>query len=57
MQVDHLCRVRTCVNPEHLEPVTQQENLRRERVANAIGSDLVMSMTVEEFAAIVRSAP
>lgn len=30
-QVDHLCRVRLCVNPEHLEAVTQQENLRRER--------------------------
>lgn len=32
-QIDHLCRVRRCVNPEHLEPVTQQENLRRERAA------------------------
>jgi hypothetical protein len=29
MQLDHLCRVRHCVNPEHLEPVTQQENVRR----------------------------
>lgn len=27
--VDHLCRVRWCVNPDHLEPVTPQENLRR----------------------------
>lgn len=27
--LDHLCRVRHCVNPEHLEPVTQRENLRR----------------------------
>ena len=27
--VDHLCRVRLCVNPDHLEPVTQQENNRR----------------------------
>ena len=27
--IDHLCRVRHCVNPDHLEPVTQQENLLR----------------------------
>lgn len=29
MQIDHLCRVRHCVNPEHLEPVTQRENILR----------------------------
>lgn len=29
LQIDHLCRVRHCVNPDHLEPVTQQENIRR----------------------------
>ncbi len=29
LQLDHLCRVRHCVNPEHLEPVTTQENIRR----------------------------
>lgn len=27
--LDHLCRVRSCVNPEHLEPVTNAENIRR----------------------------
>lgn len=27
--LDHLCRVRNCVNPAHLEPVTQAENVRR----------------------------
>lgn len=27
--LDHLCRVRHCVNPEHLEPVTNRENLLR----------------------------
>lgn len=29
LQLDHLCRNRQCVNPAHLEPVTQQENIRR----------------------------
>lgn len=29
LQLDHLCRVRNCVNPSHLEPVTQAENIRR----------------------------
>lgn len=29
LQLDHLCRVRCCVNPSHLQPVTQQENIRR----------------------------
>jgi hypothetical protein len=27
--LDHLCRVQTCVNPEHLEPVTNAENILR----------------------------
>lgn len=29
LDLDHLCRVRLCVNPAHLEPVTRQENVLR----------------------------
>lgn len=27
--LDHLCRVKACVNPQHLEPVTRSENRKR----------------------------
>lgn len=33
LQIDHLCRNKCCVNPEHLEAVTIQENLRRKNSA------------------------
>ena len=29
LQLDHVCRVRRCVNPNHLEPVTGRENTLR----------------------------
>jgi hypothetical protein len=32
LELDHLCRVRACVNPEHLEPVTHSVNASRSPV-------------------------
>jgi hypothetical protein len=32
LTLDHLCCVKLCVNPDHLEPVTALENIRRWRV-------------------------
>jgi len=29
LHLDHLCRIRMCVNPDHLEPVTPHENVMR----------------------------
>lgn len=29
LTIDHLCQVKTCVNPHHLEVVTARENIRR----------------------------
>lgn len=29
LDIDHLCEIRNCVNPNHLEPVTRLENLIR----------------------------
>lgn len=29
LELDHLCRVRCCVNPDHLEPVTRRVNVER----------------------------
>lgn len=36
MVMDHLCRVRHCVNPAHLEPVTPREN-----VVRGVGSTII----------------
>jgi hypothetical protein len=36
LTIDHLCRNPSCVNPNHLEPVSQAENVRRGMSPGAI---------------------
>lgn len=38
LSLDHLCRVRNCVNPDHLQPVTTRENCRRGNTGLATGA-------------------
>lgn len=38
MELDHKCRVRCCVNPSHLEPVTHRENMLRGHGFSAVNA-------------------
>lgn len=41
LELDHLCRNRRCINPDHLEPVTRRENLARGIQTNQNAGKLV----------------
>ena len=38
LQIDHLCRVRSCVNPDHLEAVTPRVNTKRGNASESLQS-------------------
>lgn len=37
LSLDHLCRNPSCLNPEHLEPVTHKENMKRGFISRGKG--------------------
>lgn len=41
LELDHLCRNPSCVNPAHLEPVTHLENVHRGRATKLSREDVV----------------
>lgn len=49
LELDHLCRVRNCVNPAHLEPVTHRENARRGNGCSARFYDVTHCVHGHEF--------
>lgn len=56
LSLDHLCRVRHCVNPDHLEAVTQKENcLRSEICLTTINVRKPLCKNGHEFDLVVTS--
>jgi len=49
LTIDHLCRVRHCVNPDHLEPVTQKVNTLRGEAPSAINARKTHCQKGHEF--------
>lgn len=50
LELDHLCRVRHCVNPDHLEPVTHWENLLRSDNPFAVNARKTHCLRAHELA-------
>jgi hypothetical protein len=49
LPLDHICRVRNCVNPDHLEPVTVRENTLRGIAPSAINARKTVCHNGHEF--------
>jgi len=49
LELDHLCKTRDCVNPDHLEPVTHKENVLRGESPSAVHSRKTHCIRGHEF--------
>lgn len=47
--IDHRCRNRLCVNPDHMEPVTNQENVLRGIGISAVNARKIRCIHGHEF--------
>ncbi len=56
LDLDHLCRVKACCNPDHLELVTRRENLMRRVKRNALTADQVLEIRGSEASGVVLAA-
>ncbi len=57
-EIDHLCRVRCCVNPQHLEAVTHRENvLRIQRPSHCPSGHLYDERNTRFFRSNARPGP
>ena len=57
LELDHLCRNRSCVNVDHLEAVTHSENMRRQvpRVGEQNASSKLTEYAVRWIRSLVQS--
>ncbi len=51
LELDHLCKNRSCVNPKHLEPVEKIENLRRSPTVGTVNAAKTHCNAGHEFTA------
>lgn len=49
LELDHTCKLRCCVNPDHLEPVTHLENVRRGDSPSALHARQTHCINGHEF--------
>ncbi len=50
LDIDHICRVRNCVNPDHMQPVTHKVNMRLRPGAGMCKAGHDMSITARVWA-------